>query len=256
MRIISAIWIFCRPLLGIALLLIVWQFGAPLAKIPSYVLPLPTEIAARLYETRATQLYHLGATAFRTLSGLALALVIGVLTALAVVYARPLKAMLMPVLAAFNSIPKIAIAPLLVIWFGLGNESKIMLAFLMAVFPIFVNSVTGLDEIETDVIDLSRLSGGTAWRIFMKVRLINAVPYIVDALRIAFPLALVGSIVGEFIAGNVGVGYLVMSGQYNVDTPLVFATLISITLFAMLGIGIISLFERYFVTWKHSTRKR
>ena len=118
----------------------------------------------------------------------------------------------MPLLAAFNSIPKIAIAPLFVIWFGLGIESKILLAFLLALFPIFVNSVTGLGEIEADMLDLSTLAGGTRWRIFTKVRLMNAVPYITDALKVAFPLALVGSIVGEFIGGNRGIGYLILSG--------------------------------------------
>ncbi len=246
-----------RPFLGFVVLLVVWQVGVRLANFPEYILPAPTVILARLWATRNEQLYHLFvATGFTTVVGLALALVVGVLMALAVVYIKPLKAMIMPLLAAFNSIPKIAVAPLLVIWFGLGAETKIVLAFLLSVFPIFVNSITGLGEIEADVLDLSRLSGGTPWRIFLKVRLINAVPYITDALRIAFPLALVGSIVGEFIAGNVGAGYLVLSGQFNLDTPLVFAALLCITLFATLGITLIGLLENHFVTWKHSTRRR
>jgi NitT/TauT family transport system permease protein len=132
----------------------------------------------------------------------------------------------------------------------------VLLAFLLGLFPIFVNSVTGLGEIEPDVLDLARLAGGNAWRMFTKVRLMHAVPYITDALKIAFPLALVGSIVGEFIGGNDGVGYLILSGQFNMDTPLVFACLVSITLFTGLAIGVVALLERIFLKWRPSRRKR
>jgi NitT/TauT family transport system permease protein len=234
--------------------ILVWEYGAPLAGIPGYVLPVPSVIAVKFWATRSVQLSHILDTATTTLLGLALALVVGVLLALAVVYFKTLRALMMPILAAFNSIPKIAIAPLLVIWFGLEMESKVVMAFLLAMFPIFVNSVTGLGEIEPDIIDLSRLSGGTPWRIFTLVRLHHAAPYIADSLKIAFPLALVGSVVGEFIGGNNGVGYLILSGQLQIDTPLVFATLVSITVLATLGTSAIALFERLFLSWRPSMR--
>ncbi|HJU23912.1 MAG TPA: ABC transporter permease [Casimicrobiaceae bacterium] len=238
------------------LFLLVWQFGAPLAQIPDYVLPLPSVIASRFVETFPLQLRNLGVTAMTTLAGLAIALVVGVLMALLVVYVEAVKSVIMPFLAAFNSIPKIAIAPLFVIWFGLGFESKILLAFLLALFPIFVNAMTGLGEIEPDILDLSRLAGGSRLRVFTMVRLPHATPYITDALKVAFPLALVGSIVGEFIGGNRGIGQLVLSAQFNLDTPLVFAALLSITLFTTAGIGLITLFERHFLKWRPSQRKR
>ena len=245
-----------KPLAGFVALLLVWQYGAPLAGIPRYVLPLPTAIAARFAETFSVQLNGLAMTGFTTLFGLAVALVVGVLMALAVVYVPLLRSLIMPLLAAFNSIPKIAIAPLFIIWFGLGVTSKILLAFLLALFPVFVNALTGLGEIEPDLIDLSTLAGGTPWRIFLKVRLMNAVPYITDALKVAFPLALVGSIVGEFIGGNDGIGHLILLGQFDLDTPLVFAALLSITAFTTLGIGAIALFERAVLKWRPSRRKR
>ena len=245
-----------RPLLFLTVLLLAWEIGAPLLGIPGYVLPLPSAIAARFAETASLQLHGLAMTGMTTLVGLALALVFGVLLALLVIYVPMLRSIVMPLLAAFNSIPKIAVAPLFVIWFGLGVESKIILAFLLALFPIFVNSLTGLGEIEADVIDLSTLAGGTRWRIFTKVRLMNAVPYITDALKVAFPLALVGSIVGEFIGGNSGIGHLILFGQFNMDTPLVFAALVSITVFTTLGIGAVSLFERMALTWRPSQRRR
>jgi NitT/TauT family transport system permease protein len=250
----SSIFGALRIVLSLAAAALLWEYGAPLVGIPSYVLPVPSVIAAKFWATRMVQLSHITDTMTTTLLGLALALVVGVFLALAVVYFKTLRALVMPMLAAFNSIPKIAIAPLLVIWFGLEMESKVVMAFLLAMFPIFVNSVTGLGEIEPDIIDLSRLSGGTPWRIFTHVRLYHAAPYITDALKIAFPLALVGSVVGEFIGGNRGVGYLVLSGQLQIDTPLVFATLLSITILATLGTSAIALFERFFLSWRPSMR--
>jgi NitT/TauT family transport system permease protein len=245
-----------KPLAGFILLIGIWQNGAPLAGIPQYVLPLPSAIFTRFAQTLPVQMLGLLATGFTTLAGLALALGAGVLLALLVIYIPAVRSLIMPALAAFNSIPKIAIAPLFVIWFGFGYESKILLAFLLALFPVFVNSLTGLGELEADLIDLSTLAGGTAWRIFLKVRLPNALPYITDALKVAFPLALVGSLVGEFIGGNDGIGHLILSGQFDLDTPLVFAALLSITVFTTIGIAAIALFEKAVLKWRPSQRKR
>ncbi len=245
-----------RSVLGIAMPLAAWQFGAPLARHPGLRAALAEQHCPALRGDvrragpgpRHHRLHHAGRSRF--------GLVVGVLLALLVIYIPLLRSMIMPALAAFNSIPKIAIAPLFVIWFGLGYESKVLLAFLLALFPVFVNSLTGLGEIESDLIDLSTLAGGTPWRVFLEVRLMNALPFITDALKVAFPLALVGSIVGEFIGGNDGIGHLILSGQFNLDTPLVFAALLSITIFTTAGIGAIALFERAALTWRPSRRKR
>jgi NitT/TauT family transport system permease protein len=245
-----------RSLAAVVVFVLAWQFLVPLVNIPDYVLPLPSVIANRFAETFMLQVASLAITAMTTLAGLAIALVVGVLLALLVVYVEGVKSVIMPFLAAFNSIPKIAIAPLFVIWFGLGVESKILLAFLLALFPIFVNSMTGLGEIEPDILDLARLAGGSRYRVFRMVRLMHATPYITDALKVAFPLALVGSIVGEFIGGNRGIGQLVLAAQFNLDTALVFAALLSITLFTTAGIGLITMFERRFLRWRPSQHRR
>lgn len=247
-------WI--RGLIAIALCVGAWQYGAPALQIPDYILPLPSQIALRFGQTLGLQATSLAFTAATTLGGLALGLVVGVLLALLVLYVQSLRSIVVPALAAFNGIPKIAVAPLLVIWFGLGVESKVMLAFFLCLFPIFVNALTGLGEIDEDIMDLARLSGGTVWRIFIQVRLMHALPYLADALKVAFPLALAGSIVGEFIGGNRGIGYLVLSGQFNLDTALVFAALLSITLFTVVGIALIGLFEKMFLGWLPTRRIR
>jgi NitT/TauT family transport system permease protein len=235
-------------------ILLIWEVGAAVTGMPEYLLPRPSVVVGQFWATLAAQLDHAAVTAATTLLGLALALVAGVALALVVIYVRPLKALLLPVLAAFNGIPKMAIAPLLVTWFGLGAEPKVLLAFLLSLFPVFVGSATGLGEIEPDVLDLARLAGGNELRIFRRVRLMNALPYLTDALKVSFPLALAGSIVGEFIGGNRGIGFLILSAQANLDTPLVFACLLTITLFTTAGIALVVLAETIFFAWRPSRR--
>lgn len=242
------------PLVGAGAGLVAWEYGVGLAGVPEYILPLPSVFVRRFWETLPLQAEHLGATAATTFAGLVLALAVGILLALLVTYVTPLKSLILPALAAFNGIPKVAIAPLFVIWFGLGDEPKVLLAFLMGLFPIFVSATSGLGEIEPEILDLARLSGGTEARIFRKVRLMHALPYLTDATKVAFPLALVGSVVGEFIGGNRGVGYLILSGQFNLDTPLVFACLLAITIFTSLGIGLIVVVEELTLGWRPSRR--
>lgn len=245
---------FRTIVLPVAALLALWEFGVDAAGIPEYVLPRPSLIVARFIDTWSLQLHHTGITAATTLIGLALAVGVGIAIALLVTYVQAVKVVVLPALAAFNGIPKVAIAPLFVIWFGLGDEPKVLLAFLMGLFPVVVGAVSGLSELDPDLIALARLSGGSELRIFRKVRLINALPYLADAVKVAFPLALVGSVVGEFIGGNRGVGYLILSGQFNLDTPLVFACLLSITIFTTLGTGVVILFEHLFLGWRPSKR--
>jgi NitT/TauT family transport system permease protein len=240
--------------LGVGALLVAWELVIRRLEVPEYLLPAPSAIGQTFWRTRSVQLDEIAFTGATTLFGLGGAVVVGVLLALVVTYVRPLRAIVLPAFAAFNGIPKIAIAPLLVTWFGLGAEPKILLAFLLGLFPIFVNAATGLSEIDPDIVALARLSGGTELRIFRKVRLMNALPYLADALKVAFPLALVGAIVGEFIGGNRGIGQLILSGQFNLDTPLVFACLLTITLFTSAGIGVVALFERVCLGWRLSQR--
>jgi NitT/TauT family transport system permease protein len=237
-------------------LLLVWYLFVKFGNVPKFVMPSPVDTVKALGAGNYSWWTNTLVTAAEIYGGYLGALVVGVLLALAVVYVAALKSIVMPFLAAFNSIPKIAIAPLFVIWFGLGAQSKILLAFLLALFPIFVNSLTGLGEIEPDILDLSRLAGGSPYRVFRLVRLMHATPYITDALKVAFPLALVGSIVGEFIGGNRGIGQLVLAAQFNLDTPLEFAALLSITVFTTAGTGLITLFERRFLKWRPSQRTR
>jgi NitT/TauT family transport system permease protein len=240
---------------GLLGVLLAWEYGLDPLGIPEYLLPRPSVVVQKWLSTLAVQLEHLSVTAATTAGGLLLALGAGLSLALLTIYVRPLQAIVLPAFAAFNGIPKLAIAPLFVTWFGLGAEPKVLLAFLLGLFPVFVSAVTGLGEIEPDLLDLAKLAGGNEWRLFRRVRLPNALPHLLDALKVAFPLSLAGSIVGEFIGGNHGIGYLILSGQSNLDTPLVFACLLSVTVFTTAGIALVVLAERAFLGWRPSRRR-
>jgi len=245
-------------LLPFAVVAMLWQGFAMLQIMPPQLFPGVGHIAATFWRLLANGilLVHALGTLARLAAGFALGGAVGVALGILMGRSRWAEDVFLPLLSVGSPIPGLAYAPLFVIWFGLGAEPKVLLAFLLGLFPIFVNSLTGLSEIEPDVLDLARLAGGTELRIFTKVRLMHAVPYIMDAVKVAFPLALVGSIVGEFIGGNRGVGYLVLSGQFNLDTPLVFASLLSITLFTTLGIGVVALLENVLLAWRPSRRER
>ncbi|MGE0812915.1 MAG: ABC transporter permease [Vicinamibacterales bacterium] len=243
-----------RQVLAAAAVLAAWEIAARAAGLPQYVLPAPSVVAQKLWETRGLQAEHLAVTGAATLSGLVVAIVAGVGLALVAVYVETVGALLLPALAAFNGIPKVAIAPLFVIWFGLGDLPKVLLAALMGLFPVFVAASTGLGVIDRDYLDLARLAGGGPWRLFTKVRLPHALPHLIDALKVAFPLALVGALVGEFIGGNRGIGYLILSAQGALDTPFVFACLASITLLTSLGTAAIVALERWLLAWRPARR--
>ena len=248
--------------------LLLWEYGPRLVQVPAYIVPGPAAVAVRLWQTSTVQIQHLGRTAATTLIGLTLALIVGVLLALLVVYVRPVKAVLMPALAAFNSIPKIAIAPLiarpcplplptsLVVKNGSNTRARTASGMPTPLSATRTSTCAPTALVEMTILPLLAEAGGNELRIFGKVRLMNALPYITDAVKVAFPLALVGSVVGEFIGGNSGVGYLILSAQFNLDTPLVFATLVSITLFTTLGIGLVSLLEDGLLHWRPSRRTR
>lgn len=238
----------------VALFVAAWEAFVRVTGTPPFVLPAPSVVAATVWNTRALQVEHLAVTAAATLAGLGLAFLAGVGLALVAVYVEVVGAVLLPALAAFNGIPKVAIAPLFVIWFGLGDLPKLLLAALMGLFPVFVAASTGLGVIDRDYLDLARLAGGSRWRVFTKVRLPHAVPHLLDAAKVAFPLTLVGALVGEFIGGNRGIGYLILSAQGSLDTPFVFACLVSITLLTSAGTAAVLALERWLLGWRAPRR--
>jgi len=156
----------------------------------------------------------------------------------------------------FNAFPKIAVAPIIIIWFGLGIESKFVMAFLVAVFPIVINTITGLAEVDPDLLDLAKLNRASAMRTFFKIRLPHATPNILDGFKVAIPLAIIGAIIGEFVAARQGIGYTILIAFSLLDTPTIFAGLVIIAAMALGMFYAIVLWEKIFLKWRPSERRK
>jgi NitT/TauT family transport system permease protein len=217
--------------------LVLWELACRLFSVRPIIVPPPSSIAVELFENFGWYMMHAFYTTLTTLAGFVLAVVVGVALAVAIVSSRKVESYIYPLIIATNSVPKVAIAPLLVIWLGTGSQPKIAIAFLLAVFAILVDTIHGLRSVPDDVLDLGRVLKGTAFDFFWKVKFPCALPFIVTGMKVAISLALVGAIVGEFVAAQKGLGYVIMSAQGMFDTVRVFAAL-----FVLAAIGIILFF--------------
>ena len=233
-RLESAIpWIFVVSLLAI------WELACVALHVPVFVLPRPSQVAVSLYNQFGPIIDNSWTTLLRTLLGFAIAVALGVVLGLAIGSSRLVYRGLYPVLVGFNSIPKVAVVPVFVIWFGIGTIPAVLTAFLVSFFPIAVNVATGLATIEPELLDVMRSLGAKKRKILMKVGLPRAMPYFFASLKVAITLAFVGTIISETVAANKGIGYLMMAATANFDTPLVFAGLFVI---AVMGIVMYALF--------------
>jgi NitT/TauT family transport system permease protein len=218
---------------------LVWELAWIAFQIPSFVLPRPSLVVIALYERFGPIIDNSWTTLVRTLFGFAIAVVLGALLGIAIGSSRLVYRGLYPVLVGFNSIPKVAVVPVFVIWFGIGTIPAVLTAFLVSFFPIAVNVATGLATIEPELLDVMRSLGAKKRKVLTKVGLPRAMPYFFASLKVAITLAFVGTIISETVAANKGIGYLMMAATSNFDTPLVFAGLIVI---AAMGIAMYAIF--------------
>lgn len=221
-------WIFT---LGI---FVFWEAAVRLLNVSSVVLPAPTEIFAAMHRHAVPLLKNSFVTLWTTLAGFILAVGFGLMLGLFVGWSRTIYRGLYPVMIGFNSIPKVAVVPILVMWFGIGEVPAILTAFLISFFPIVVNVATGLATIEPEMEDVLRALGASKLDVMRKVGIPRAMPYFFGSLKVAITLAFVGTVVSETIAANAGLGHLMVQAGSNFQMPLVFAGLL---LLAIEGIG-------------------
>jgi len=201
-------------------------------RLPPLVLPLPTAVATKLVANLLDGFLwpHLWVTLSEIVIGFVGGSVLGIGLGSLVALAPLVQRVLNPYIIASQAMPKLALAPLFVIWFGFGIFPKALIAALIAFFPLFENTLTGLSTVETDTLDLFRMLGASRWHVFLKLRLPNAVPYLFAGLRVAIVLSVVGAVVGEYIGANKGLGALIMASQGMMDTTLMFAVFVVLTL--------------------------
>jgi NitT/TauT family transport system permease protein len=227
-----------------------WEMLVRLLHVRPIMLPPPSTVFLELWTERVWYLGHAWYTLLTTLAGFALAVVFGVAIAVMLVGSRWFESAVYPLIIAMNSVPKVAIAPLFVIWLGTGAEPKISIAFLIAVFAIIVDTVHGLRSVPNDVMDLGRVLKGSALDFFFKVRLPSALPSILTGMKVAISLALIGAIVGEFVASQRGLGYVILSAQGTFDTPRVFAAIIVLVIMGITLFGALAWLERAATPWR------
>ena len=233
-------------------LVVIWEIACRAFQVPSYLVPAPSAIAEKLYEKRDLYLGHTWVTLYETLAGFALAVVIGVVAAALIVVVPSVRDVVMPLLLIAQIVPEVAIAPILLIWFGYGLLPKVIIAFLVAFFPIVVNVASGLAAVERELLDLGHSLEATRWQIFWKFRMPTALPELFSGMKIAITLAVIGAVIGEFVGGNRGLGYLILVANQDLDTPLAFAALLVLSVAGILLYGMIELAERLLIPWSAS----
>ncbi len=246
----------CVSWLSLLAFFVLWQIVVMALHIKEFVLPSPLKVFAHLFLPDLAPKYHwlkhIGTTLEEMLISFSATAFLGVFVAILVTWSRFLRRMITPIIALFNSLPKIALAPLFLLWFGFGIIPNILIAVLIAFFPVVINTAAGLNAVEEDLLDLVRYLHASKWQVFLKIRLPNSLPYVFSGFKISTTLCVVGAIVGEFIASTQGLGYLIKSSQGTMDTPPMFASLILISFLGLLFFGAISILERLVMPWRGS----
>ena len=228
-------------------LLLAWYLFVTLGKVPQFVMPSPGATLDALLQPNYSWWTNIAVTATEIFAGYFLALVVGVALALVFTWSKPLESFFMPLLVSLNMIPKVALGPLIIVWFKYGIFPNSMMAFSICVFPILLTTARGLREVEPELLDLVRSLKGSRWQLFSKIQLPGALPYIFAGMKVAAILAVAGAIVGEFLGSDKGLGYLMLQVQVTLDTPAMFMAVLLITLIGMLLYGLVLALERLLV---------
>jgi NitT/TauT family transport system permease protein len=231
------------PLLLAGIVLLMWEFGVRLAGVPEVILPSPSAIAKVLFSKHEILLRHSRPTILESAGGFALASILGVGLAILLSYSRIAREALYPNLVFFQLIPKIALAPLFIIWFGIGSESRLAFAVFISFFPIVIATIAGFASVDTNMVRLCRSLTATEWQIFTSVKFPAALPYIFSGMKVAMTMAIIGVIIGEFITAQQGLGYLIVFATARADTVVGMAAIAMLCAGGLLLYGLVAAAE-------------
>jgi NitT/TauT family transport system permease protein len=237
------------PWLATLALFLVWEAACRVLKIPTFFLPPPSLVFQALIDYWPAIYKHSVFTLSATLIGFGLAVGFGLLLGIAVGWSRAIYAGLYPLMIGFNAIPKVAVVPILVLWFGIGFVPAVLTAFLISFFPIVVNVATGLATIEPELEDVLKALGASKLDIMRKVGIPRALPYFFGSLKVAITLAFVGSVISESVASNVGIGNLMLQAQAQFQVPLIFAGLIALAVEGIIMYWLMAMLEMRMTGW-------
>ncbi len=240
---------------GTALLtVLLWEAGVRVFDVPIFVLPPPSEVLVTIVDERVRLWENSLATLWAVLAGFGLAIAVSVPLALLIVYSKIFDKAIYPLLVFSQTVPKIAVAPIFIVWFGFGVTPKILIAFLICFFPIVIDTVIGLRSVPPEMMDLIRSMGGSRREVFRRVRIPNALPYFFSGLKIAITLSVVGAVVGEFVGSTRGLGFVIIQASSFLNTRLLFAAIVVLTLIGVVLFYLVDTLERLLVPW-HVTRR-
>jgi NitT/TauT family transport system permease protein len=234
-------------------LLIAWQLAVTVLGLREYLLPAPIRVVAAMTGDEIPWLRHVWITSVEIVGAFLLAGVVGVALGVAVAWSPILSRALVPFLVFVNTLPKVAVAPLFLLWLGYGILPNALIAALIGFFPVVINTAVGLTQVDEELLDLGRVFGAPTWKVFLTIRLPNALPYVLSALKVTATAAVVGAIVGEFVASQAGLGTVIVNAQTNLNTPVAFAALVWISVIGLLLYGAVGLAARRWAPWADST---
>jgi NitT/TauT family transport system permease protein len=245
----QALSIRLAPWLYTVVLLVIWEGAVHLFRVPEFFLPPPTAVARAIYDYWPAIYRNSLITLWSTVVGFALAVGFGLLLGLVIGWSRSIYAGLYPLMVGFNAIPKVAVVPILVLWFGIGFIPAMLTAFLISFFPIVVNVATGLATIEPELEDVLKALGASKLDIMRKVGIPRSLPYFFGSLKVAITLAFVGSVVSESVASNNGIGNLMLQAQAQFLVPLIFAGLVALAVEGIVMYWAMAVLERRMTGW-------
>jgi NitT/TauT family transport system permease protein len=253
LRVLNAGWL--RPVFFLVFLVVLWDVTIRVFNIPPYQIPKPVDVLTTLWQEWPMLLREAWPTTLATIQGFLLSAAFGIPVAMLIAGSRTVEAYVYPLLVFSQSIPKIAIAPLFVVWFGFGMFPKVLSAFLLGFFPVVVSAVQGFKSVEPDMMDLARAMEANRLQIFRMVSLPHAMPAIFAGLKVSITLAVVGAVVGEFVGSNSGIGYVLQRSIGNFELPTMFAALVVLSLIGVILFWILDVLERIAIPWHASQRQ-
>ena len=243
-----------QTFLALLFFLLLWELIVYVFKIKSYVLPPPSEILIALVKYRTLMLTEALYTIRSMFIGYIIAVILGVLMAVPIAFSPFMQRTIYPLLVFSQLVPKVALAPIFIIWFGFRLLPKLMVVFLLSYFPVVLNSIVGLKTIDPEIIQLSRSTGASPARLFFKVRLPNALPTFFTGFKLAAISATIGAVIGEFIGSDAGLGFVILTANGDLQTDMSFAAIIVLTLMGLLLYFTIEFIERMVIPWHVSQR--
>ncbi len=251
----SALW-WGLPALIIAGALGAWEASVRLANVADWMLPPPSAIFAELYQSRALLWTHTLVTLQEVLIGFAVALTLGVSLALGIAFSRLVQRSVYPFVIASQTVPVIAIAPLLLIWVGYGMTPKVIVVALICFFPIVVNMVDGLKSVDADMVKMMKTFGASRWQIFSKLQVPSSLPFLFSGVKIAVAVSVIGAVIGEWVGASQGLGYLMTRSIPQFQTERVFAAIFILAVMGVMLFVIAAVVERVSLPWYHAEKQR